>query len=360
MYKCVGGIKNLYLLPLILSRVCCDDPKKIMMHRLRQHISPALTWLFFVWLLPLSCKKKTEPLNNSLLPEITTTAPLSDFPNAAFRGQQGGLYTGGTNSRPGAHNTAGVAIAQSIQPLNTNGAIDAANGKIVWLSVGMSNTTQETQAFLQLMQSYANKNPKLVLVDGAKSGQEINTINNPNAAYWDTIVNKLVAVGLQPAQVQIIWFKVAEGAPTDTSFSCYPTALKIKYRSVIKMIKQKFPNVKLCYMSDRIYAGYATTNLNPEPFAWYTGWAVKSLMADQVSGDVNLSYSGPSAVSPWLSWGPYLWAKGAMPRSDGLTWLPADLQPDGTHPSIAGRQKVAQMLLQFFSTDETTKPWFLQ
>ena len=33
---------------------------------------------------------------------------------------------------------------------------------------------------------------------------------------------------------------------------------------------------------------------------------------------------------------------------------------DGTHPADSGRIKVANMLLQFFSTDSTTTPWFLR
>src|SRR5262249_5770128 len=52
---------------------------------------------------------------------------------------------------------------------------------------------------------------------------------------------------------------------------------------------------------------------------------------------------------------------GLVPRSDGLTWIcPDDYQLDGTHPSDIGREKVAHMLLNFFMTDETTRPWFLE
>jgi hypothetical protein len=84
------------------------------------------------------------------------------------------------------------------------------------------------------------------------------------------------------------------------------------------------------------------------------------LIESQINGDASLNYVGNNPSSAWLSWGPYLWANGITPRSDGLTWVISDYQSDGTHPSISGRQKVAQMLLQFFSTDETTKPWFLK
>jgi hypothetical protein len=63
--------------------------------------------------------------------------------------------------------------------------------------------------------------------------------------------------------------------------------------------------------------------------------------------------------APWLSWGPYLWADGLLPRGgDGLTWACADFANDGTHPSPSGRSKVANLLLEFFRHDATTVPWY--
>ena len=309
----------------------------------------------------VACKKDhTNGGDNNNTNEITIATPLIDFGTKTYRGFQGGLYPAGSNQRPSSHNAAGVAIAQSMKPLNTSGTIDETNGNIVWLSIGMSNTTQESQAFLSLMQTYSGKNPKLTLIDGAIGGQDINLINNPAAVYWDSVYNRLANAALSPAQVQVIWFKEAEPQPTDTSFATYPDALKTKFKSVMQILKSKFPNLKLCYLSSRIYGGYATTSQNPEPFAWYSGWSVKRLIADQISGDAALQYSGGNPSAAWLSWGPYLWANGATPRSDGLTWLREDFVSDGTHPSTLGRQKVAQLLLQFFSTDETTKSWFLK
>jgi hypothetical protein len=62
-----------------------------------------------------------------------------------------------------------------------------------------------------------------------------------------------------------------------------------------------------------------------------------------------------------LLWGPYLWADGITPRkSDGLVWARTDLSQDGVHPSMAGGEKVAKMLLKFFKTDGETKRWFVR
>lgn len=232
-----------------------------------------LTFCFFVFAGKIN---QTNGGNN--VDEITIPTPLTDFGRATYRGFQGGLYPNGSNQRPAAHNAAGVAIAQNIKPLNSTGAIDEIKGTIVWLSIGMSNATQETQAFLSLLQTFPDKNPKLTFVDGAAGGEDINRLNHSAAPYWRAVYNRLTKENLSPAQVQVIWFKEAEKRPADTAFATYPDALKMKYKSVMQILKSKFPNVKLCYLSSRIYAGYARIKQNPEPFAWYNGWTVKRLI----------------------------------------------------------------------------------
>lgn len=291
----------------------------------------------------------------------TGRPPINDLGTGYWHGAQGGLYPNGLNTRPVAHNNGGLQMAAQILPLDTNGVYDPVNGKVVWLSVGMSNTTMETQVFIPLTDTFQNKNTKLVLIDGAQGGQDINIILDTNANFWNVIVTRLRQRGLSTKQVQAVWFKEAEISPSDTSFPGYAMSLKNKFKTVMNILKNKYRNVKLCYISSRIYAGYATGALNPEPYAYYSGWSVKWLIQDQINGDTNLIYTGNNPKSPWLSWGPYPWADGLVPRSDGLIWVcPGDYQPDGVHPSVQGRRKVANMLFQFFTTDQTTVSWFLQ
>jgi hypothetical protein len=60
-------------------------------------------------------------------------------------------------------------------------------------------------------------------------------------------------------------------------------------------------------------------------------------------------------------WGPYLWADGTTPRTDDeLTYTRADLAGDGTHPSEAGRDKVARLMLTFFKNDPLARGWFTE
>jgi hypothetical protein len=65
----------------------------------------------------------------------------------------------------------------------------------------------------------------------------------------------------------------------------------------------RFPNLRLVYVSSRIYAGYASSDLNPELYSYQGAFAVKWLIEKQMGG------------APWIAWGPYLWADGAIPRA---------------------------------------------
>src|SRR5439155_9814117 len=72
----------------------------------------------------------------------TGKIPLNES-TVPYQNTQGGLYPNGVNNRPTAHLNAGLQIAGNLRPLNAAGQVDDTNGKIVLVSVGMSNTTQE-------------------------------------------------------------------------------------------------------------------------------------------------------------------------------------------------------------------------
>jgi len=95
--------------------------------------------------------------------------------------------------------------------------------------------------------------------------------------------------------------------------------------------------------------------LNPEPYAYESGFAVQWLIRSQSAGtEPALAYD----KAPVLLWGPYLWTDGTKGRKDGLTWEHADTAADGTHPSRTGQDKVAHLLLDFLKSDPTAKRWF--
>src|SRR4051812_26463188 len=72
--------------------------------------------------------------------------PLNDLAGSSYQGYEGGLYLGGTNYPPLDYRWMGRAHANLVQPLGPNGS-PTSNGRIVLLSIGMSNTTQEFSAF---------------------------------------------------------------------------------------------------------------------------------------------------------------------------------------------------------------------
>jgi len=114
-------------------------------------------------------------------------------------------------------------------------------------------------------------------------------------------------------------------------------------------------------MASRISARYATTALNPEPFSYYTGWAVRQVINDQINGDLQLQYSGSNPQSPWLCWGIYMWSDGSTPQLSNpniFISCPNDLQNDGTHPSPTGATKVANWLFDFYQNDTLSCSWF--
>jgi hypothetical protein len=136
--------------------------------------------------------------------------------------------------------------------------------------------------------------------------------------------------------------------------------------NIVRALRVRYPNLQQVFISSRIYGGYATTPLNPEPYAYESGFSVKWLIQAQISqvqaGTISDGRAGDlsDAVAPWLAWGPYLWADGMTARSDGLVWERQDLTAsDGTHPSQSGQAKVGAMLLEFFKGSPYTSCWFL-
>lgn len=286
--------------------------------------------------------------------------PLDELGTDTYQGFQGGLYPGGANAIPEAHRVDGLAQATAVVPRNTSGQPDSANGKIVLLSIGMSNCTQEFSRFVLMANADPLKHPRVQPVDGAQGGQTAAIIQNPNANFWTVVDQRLATANATREQVQVIWFKDADASPT-SGFPAHALTLKQEFVAIMQVIGDKFPNARLCYVASRIYAGYATTTLNPEPYAYEQGFSMKWMIEDQIGGAAALNFDparGP-VEAPWLAWGTYNWADGLTPGTGGLTWACSDLSAsDGTHPSLAGANKVASRLANFLRTEPTAASWY--
>ena len=280
----------------------------------------------------------------------TGLIPLMDLGTGTYKGMVGGLYGAGRNTPPDTHLENGLRAATRVVPRTPRGT-PSADGRVVLISIGMSNTTQEFSAFQALLRGDGRVSPSLLTVDGAQGGMTAADWADPRSAAWSELDKRLRAAGVARAQVQAAWVKLANRADS-TPVDTYRAQLERDWLTTLNNLRDRFPNLQIAYETSRIYAGYATSLLNPEPYAYESGFVVKRVIQRQIAGQLPLR--------PWLAWGPYLWADGLVPRSDGLTWQCSDFQSDGTHPSATGRRKVAERLLDFFESDDTATPWVLR
>jgi hypothetical protein len=341
---------------------------------------------------------------------------LTDFPpGSLYLGLYPGLLYDGSNQPPADHDADGRAFAAQIQPRDAAGQVCASPGpgcRIVFLSIGFSNNTIEfcggqgingddespaasqcplptanppwiqPESFIaQSLADPAIDHAAVVSVDGAMGGQTYDDWDPTVAgsAQYDRVLNQiLLPSGLGAGQVQAIWIKDAESHPTvslATGTTGNPADAVIAERhlgNILRGLRTFYPNVQQVFVSPRIYGGYANTTtppnlLNPEPYAFEIGFSIKWLVASQIAQVAGgapdpdageLDYRG--GTIPWVDWGPYLWANGTAPRSDGLVWTSSDFRGGGecTHPSVHAEQKVAAMLRGFLKTSPYT-PWFL-
>ncbi len=235
----------------------------------------------------------------------------------------------------------------------------------------MSNTTQEFSAFVPMANEDPAKSPNLLIVDGAQGGMDAKAWSvgrrpdRPDSrGPWNVLEERLQRAGATDAQVQVAWIKQARTAPGSIGESpVHAEEMKEHLVTILHKLKERFPNLRIAYLSSRIYAGYALAPLNPEPYAYESAFTVQRLIQGQVEGDKELNYDAARGAvkSPLLLWGPYLWADSEKGRKiDDLVWKPDDLADDGTHPSDSGRRKVAELLLRFFKTDPTERIWFCE
>jgi len=187
---------------------------------------------------PTGCSHCTEifPANKPIndLGQETYYPPS---PSPSTTPVQGGLYPGGFNQRPIAHNNRGIRIAQTkIVPRKRDGSPDPdgtdPQSKIVMISIGMCNTSKdfggnlgmdEEQGFeWRVMQDFFAslwRNPKLVVIDCAQSEMGANKWADPtDLAPWVELESRLHDARVTRKQVQIIWLKQALGQSANSVF----------------------------------------------------------------------------------------------------------------------------------------------
>lgn len=280
--------------------------------------------------------------------------PLTDMTaEDRYEGEDGGLYGKGGNEPPEALQKSAAEALKQIRPLDAEGR-PSDSGRVVLVSISMSNATQEFSTFKGIADHDPRKSQRLMIVDCAQGGQTMAAWAQPEGRPWPEAMNRLQNAGVSPQQVQVAWVKLANAGPSGSKAD-HLSILEADTVRVLHLLKQRFPNLRIAYLGSRIYAGHASTGLNPEPYAYEGAFAVRHLIQRQLAGDAELT----ADPSPLLLWGPYLWAEGEKGRRfDDLKWLKEDFAADGTHPSGSGREKVARQLLEFFANSPYAKSWF--
>lgn len=286
-----------------------------------------------------------------LIPLIDMTAAQDYF------GLEGGLYGDGQNSPPADHLERARLATADIQPRDAAGN-PSPDGRIGLIAIGMSNAMQEFDYFMNV--AAPEKSPPVTLVNGARPGNVASywARPDPDNDPWVFLANVIQRAGLTPQQVQVVWLKQANGGPQPgrDDFPVYAQKLRDDMATIVRRVRETYPNVRIVYLTSRIYAGYSLIALSPEPFAYEGAFSVRWLIQDQIAGGGESGVTYDNA--PLLLWGPYLWADGTTPRSDGLIWVCDDFKRDGVHPDGAGRLKAAQLMLDFFKTDPLASQWF--
>ena len=313
-------------------------------------------------------------------PTDTVKIPISDLLTGTYFGNQGGLYPGGVNQPPPDHDSAARARRNTIKPLDVNGD-ESPFGKYVLLSIGGADVTQEwcsaatrppCTAWSLMGRAAADPSVNhytMVIVNGADSTrQDVRAWLSATSPNYDRIKTaRLAPLGLSENQVQIVWVQLDDFYPVNTlpSDSADAHVLMSNLGQVMRVLRTRYPYLRLVLLSSRLYAGYATTDLSPEPYAYEQGFGVKWLIESQIRemrGSLPNPWAGTldyvKKAAPLLLWGPYLWAAGETPRSDGLLWRRTDFERDGTTPSQDGENKVGFNLLNFFKSSVYTRCWF--
>ena len=188
--------------------------------------------------------------------------PLTDLGTKEYKGFKGALYPDGKNTRPANHEVAGLVLAKQVQPLNKDGK-PSSDGKIVLLGIGFSNTVQGFSGFMNAAKDDKDINPKVLLVNGAMGGMAAFMVHKPDEGrgklYWTTVDEKLNGADATRQQVQVVWIKETNPAGAqDGGFPKYTQDLQAQLGDIMRILHDRFPNLKLAYVSSRSYGGWAS------------------------------------------------------------------------------------------------------
>jgi hypothetical protein len=332
-------------------------------------------WAAAIVLPALACAptaRAPAPVPIALPVVDTLPVPLNELGVRSYHGVQGGLYSGGVNVPSADYHIAGIARARAVQPLAVNG-LPSGTGRYVLLSIGGSGASAawcssssappcNGWSFTgRAVSEIAVNHSALVIVNGAIPGADYRRwIAAADSNYNRIRDTRLAPLGLSENQVQAVWMILPDSAthlPLRASASDASPQME-HLAQTLRALKSRYPNLHLVFISSAVYGGYSAEGETP---SYESGIIVKWVIQrriDQTSRGCT-DAGGNTCADPWISWGPYLWARGAAARNDGLAWPRSDFDPSGMVLSQSGEARLGGMLLDFFKTSPYARCWFL-
>ena len=264
-----------------------------------------------------------------------------------------GLYPDGKNEIPEAHRKAGERVAATIRPLDAEGKVDQANGRILALVLGHSNCSMYFSAFQEHLKKHSDQlNPKFELLNAAVGGQQLPEISQLKGKVWEKADQLLSRPGYSPRQVQVLFLHTTyHGAGNRGGMPPrpFPETMKKMHQdlgAVLAHCVKTYPNLRVAYLTCdgfRHYTGF-------EPHVWQEAFAFKWLIESQMKGEEGTGFQdkeGKPRLLPWLQWGPYIWDN---------TW-DRSCFTDGVHPAPKAREIFVNKYWDFLRTDPVAGPW---
>ena len=309
-----------------------------------------MRFLFFILLLFFSTAVFPQDCSQA----STAFIPVADLGNQMFNGFRGGKYPG-SNAIPQKHFLQGEKESEKITALDKNGMTDS-TGSIGFLVLGYS-TAAMTGRYFRYITQQEKINPAVKILIGAQGGLDINSMLEQGGKYYLTIDSILEKENMSNLQVQVIWLSSGDIHSFSEPFPQQCETQVEKYRTALAILKNKFPNLHVVFLSDRPYAGYIGTE-GPqdlkEPSGYYNSWTIKWLIEKQITLEKGFTYDD----LPFIDWGPTLWTNGEKGNSSGYRWNCDDAGKGGIHASAKGRAKEACKLYLFFTSHPYCTKWF--
>ena len=172
-----------------------------------------------------------------------------------YKGEDGGLYGGGYDEPPPKHQAAVRKELAKIVPLDAEGN-PSKDGKIILLSLGGRHPTEDFSSFKKTVDADPEKSPSVVIMDGALGGQ------GPPKDGRNPLEHRLYKAGATVKQVQVAMMKQSFMSPKN-DFPAHAQKLRDDLIVDLNNCKEKYPNLRVIYMTTRYYGGYGGS-VNPE------------------------------------------------------------------------------------------------